>query len=551
MSMTNMPEVTVLGDGGKTWEYRFENFFVKAYVPANTLPGDVINYGFKAPYLLVFEENRMTMEEAVSFAKKKGFEEIAARYDSSVLFVYPTAKGGWKNASPEIFKEIVAESKIHQYFKDGVVTMRDRFTGEFNGFFIRGAIFRTYLYGFGESADYIAENCMKTINGAGLWGPADVTPAVVTLCGLTKPFASERRDMPIISVGNSPEINKALKESSDYFTERSEEDFVRDFKEIVVRHRRWVGNLEAEPQFDEIGMVEEPGVAILTTSGDNRGDDRDTTRHKVGYMAYYNKGIMDSGKKVPLLLAFHGGGDSSFYITFVSGWWEVAREHDFLLVAIENHLNSTATEMMELIEHLKKIYNVDTEKIYASGFSMGGCKSWDMFQEYPGVFAALAPMDATFEVGLNVFGQPAPVEINKDIPVPVFYCGGEITPLPELPFQADKCHDRIRYLFEVNRIKKPYDVKFEDKENWPNKIWGISGDITKKVYDPSRDATLTIELFKNEAGVVYAALGSISGQGHECRHHTCEQAYRYMSQFRRLPDGSIVGGEHTEDLWKD
>ena len=50
-----------------------------------------------------------------------------------------------------------------------------------------------------------------------------------------------------------------------------------------------------------------------------------------------------------MLLAFHGGGDSAFYISYISGWAEIAHKHNFLLVAVEHHLNSTATEMVELV----------------------------------------------------------------------------------------------------------------------------------------------------------------------------------------------------------
>jgi len=273
-------------------------------------------------------------------------------------------------------------------------------------------------------------------------------------------------------------------------------------------------------------------------------------------------------------LAFHGGGDSAFYISYISGWANIAHKHNFLLVAIEHHLNSTATEMTDLIERLKKKYNIDTTRIYCSGFSMGGCKSWDFIAEHPLYLAAAAPMDATFEMGRNVFGQDSPYPFNTDVPVPCFYAGGEITPLPELPFQAQKCLDRIKYILELNGafascenpettaaenvaqlikvgtssklatgISRKYDVKLADKDNWENKIWGINGDETIKSFDESRQATLTIELFKNGEGKCYNALGSISGQGHECREHTCENAWRFMSYFRRLPDGSIEGGD--------
>ena len=205
----------------------------------------------------------------------------------------------------------------------------------------------------------------------------------------------------------------------------------------------------------------------------------------------------------------------------------------FLLITVENHLNSTATEMVEFLAHLRQKYPIDESRIYASGFSMGGCKSWDLFQEYPSLFAALAPMDATFEVGLNVFGKEAPCEINKDVPVPVFYAGGEITPLPELPFQAEKCVDRIRNLFAVNEVKKPYTAELSDVVNWVNPIWGIDGDSTETFYDESRDSVLTVHYFESRDGVVRTALASISGQGHECREHTCEQAWKFMSRFMR------------------
>ncbi len=207
--------------------------------------------------------------------------------------------------------------------------------------------------------------------------------------------------------------------------------------------------------------------------------------------------------------------------------------HGFLMVAVENHLNSTATETMELIEVLKKRYPIDSARIYATGFSMGGCKSWDLYQEYPEVFAGLAPMDATFEVGLNVYGKPAPGDINRTVPVPLFYAGGEETPLPELPFQAEKCLDRMKYVFEVNQVTKPYDVRFEDRDRWENPIWGIDGDRTDRMFDPSRNSTLTVQFFKSRDGVVRTAFASVSGQGHECREHTCEEAWRFLSGFTR------------------
>ncbi|MBR2925390.1 MAG: hypothetical protein IKC28_10240 [Clostridia bacterium] len=514
------------------WTCSFDRFRVKVYVPKGHELSDLINFGFLAPYLLVLEEKEMAIDEAVFFAQQHGFDRIAAQYSTSVVFVYPTAPGGWAEADENLFIDLIAESRIHQYYKDGMVLSRDRFTKEWGDKYIRGAIFRTFLYGYGASADYVAKNLLKTINGLYLWGPGEITPAVAILERLSVVPAPERRDIPVVSVGNTDAINNALRSSCDHLLVKDTADVPADFKKFVYRFKRWCGKLETEDVMDEIGMVQEYGTATVYTSADNQGDDAGTETHRIGYVAHYNKGLLDNGP-VPLLLAFHGGGDSTFYLSHVAGWYRVANRNNFLLVAVENHLNSTATEMMELLEILKQRYPIDEHRIYASGFSMGGCKSWDLYQEYPQVFAALAPMDATFEVGLNVYGQPAPVEINRSTPVPLFYAGGEITPLPELPFQAEKCWDRMRYVFEVNQLKTPYSVTWEEKDNWPDPIWGISGDMVKKYDDPSRGSVLTIHYFESQDGVTRTAFASISEQGHECREHTCEHAWQFMKQFTR------------------
>lgn len=532
MGMKSFPQITTLPDGSKCWAHTFDSFKVKVFVPQGNPLADIVNFGFMAPYLLIFEEAEMTMEQAVSFARAQGFDQIAAQHSTSVVFVSPVCEGGWAAAPRELFVDLIAESRINQYFRDGVVTSRDRFTGQWGDCFIRGAIFRSFLYGYGPSADFIARNYLQTVDGQFLWGPGEITPAAVTLERLSVLPAPARRDIPVVSVGNAPEINASLQAGCDHVLIQQQSDVPSAYAAFVSRHKRWCGILEDEPTMEELGLVEEADFALVSTASDNRGDDKDTQAHRIGYLAYYNRGLMDNGP-VPLLLAFHGGGDSAYYITHVSGWHRVAMRHNFLLVAVENHLNSTATEMIQFIDELKKKYPIDEKRIYASGFSMGGIKSWDLYQEYPQVFAALAPMSATVEVGHNVYFRPVEKEINHSVPVPLFYAGGEITPLPELPFQAEKCWDRLRYVFEVNQLQTPYSVRFEDKESWPDPIWGISGDQVEKIDDPSRGSVLTINYFQSHDGVIRTAFASISGQGHECREHTCEHAWRFMSQFTR------------------
>ena len=127
MAMMERPLVRETA-GGRCWEHEFEQFFLKVFVPDNDIDGQVNNYGFRAPLLLVFEEERQDMDAAVSFARNSGLAEIAAGADSGVLFVYPSAEGGWAGADESLYASLIAEIKMIQVYRDGIVEDWDFFS---------------------------------------------------------------------------------------------------------------------------------------------------------------------------------------------------------------------------------------------------------------------------------------------------------------------------------------------------------------------------------------------------------------------------------------
>ena len=78
--MNEMPEFTKLDDGGCIWSHEFETFTATVYVPTpkKELLSESLNYGFISPYLLVFEEEKLDYEAAVSFAWKKVLKNLPA-----------------------------------------------------------------------------------------------------------------------------------------------------------------------------------------------------------------------------------------------------------------------------------------------------------------------------------------------------------------------------------------------------------------------------------------------------------------------------------------
>ena len=71
MAMMERPIVSDCA-GGKCWEHEFQSFTMKVYVPENDLDGQTNNYGFRAPLLLVLEENKQDMDSAVKKEVKNG-----------------------------------------------------------------------------------------------------------------------------------------------------------------------------------------------------------------------------------------------------------------------------------------------------------------------------------------------------------------------------------------------------------------------------------------------------------------------------------------------
>ena len=67
--MKNMPTMNKV-TGGVAWSNTFEKFKATVYVPAAKadLQSEILNYGFIAPYLLVFAEKDFTFEEIQSKA---------------------------------------------------------------------------------------------------------------------------------------------------------------------------------------------------------------------------------------------------------------------------------------------------------------------------------------------------------------------------------------------------------------------------------------------------------------------------------------------------
>ncbi|HEY4759341.1 MAG TPA: prolyl oligopeptidase family serine peptidase [Thermoguttaceae bacterium] len=109
----------------------------------------------------------------------------------------------------------------------------------------------------------------------------------------------------------------------------------------------------------------------------------------------------DPSKKLPMIVSLHGyNGEFPEYIH----WWSVDKRHDLVsdtydVIYIEPHGRGNADylgigdrDVLKCIEMAKQKFNVDDNRVYLMGFSMGGFGTWNVATRHPELFAAIAPV---------------------------------------------------------------------------------------------------------------------------------------------------------------
>lgn len=103
-------------------------------------------------------------------------------------------------------------------------------------------------------------------------------------------------------------------------------------------------------------------------------------------------------KPAPLMLSFHGTGGSGQGMH--SHWQRTADDLGMLVLAPSEPGENTGYRFddreraaaLAALRWTRRKYNVDENRVYASGISRGGHLTWDLALRYPDRFAAVAPM---------------------------------------------------------------------------------------------------------------------------------------------------------------
>ena len=170
------------------------------------------------------------------------------------------------------------------------------------------------------------------------------------------------------------------------------------------------------------------------------------------YLSYVPREYdIDTVKKWPLIIYLHGGSDrgtdlKKLYSSGIPDQIYRGREFPFIIISPQCPKNirwSTDNWFEAFYKEVTARYRIDSNRIYLTGFSLGGAGTWYLAVKYSDTFAAIAPMS-----GFTSIYDYIDDNINKLADMPIWAFHGKA--------------DNVVAFEETERIVKKLEIKNKD-----------------------------------------------------------------------------------------
>lgn len=462
-------------------------------------PEDFKFRGNSTPVIFVLGATPYTAETAAEAAQAYGFADMVAGESGHVLFVSPVNGESWTEDDFEALRAMAANitdnytvEKEQEGLYDGGVITED-------GDLTPGALYasrtRFYVFAEGEEAGNFVREFLDT-------------PDVVYY----------NTEWGTIVNGFGAGFHYA--DSFDRDDNLTAWETLRRVNRIVMMDG--VTYLDKYYVYADNGVTE--SIETFETKEGNTFEYYQYTAETVD--------LASETEKYPLVLVFHGSNMHPDAYAQLSNWPTMAAEKNLLAISING--NQTDEDIIEFVDWLLETYAIDPSRVYATGYSMGGMKSWSLGFNYTERFAAIVPTEAIPGMGFRDFDYEVPAQ-----KLPTFFIAGEQEFYPMFPMNSEGAIKLIGLLAEANGFAygAEYDAALDT-------YFGMAFDNTY-VYDVHpenvpENVQWTIHELQSEDGIVYTVLSAISDMGHSTYPTAAEHLWAFMSQFARNEDGSIA-----------
>ena len=138
----------------------------------------------------------------------------------------------------------------------------------------------------------------------------------------------------------------------------------------------------------------------------------------------------DTQQRWPLILYLHGSGERGNNLDYLKIGGlpkKLKSDEKFPFVVVSPQIESqdgywsaseTTDNLFTLLEEIKAVHSIDSDRIYLTGVSLGGGGTWEIGLRYPDRFAALIPVMGYYGYP---FGTPDNICGLKDVPIWAFH----------------------------------------------------------------------------------------------------------------------------------
>ncbi len=545
--------VTEGGEEGTEPTVLYETTYF-AYVPSGEGYGD---RSTASPVLIVYGNEAFTSETVMETAMKSGLAEIADHEHAPVIFVNPSQES-WNEADTASYLGVKNMFADGHSAEDTFTEGKNTETGSYPG-----TCTRMYVFAEGAGADFVYENLAQGVYGSGqymgnaIWKPVGLfllnpsSENKVELDGLNADGYEylendQKREVPVVVVNGTEPVKEAftaLNSSENTLVTSDEAKDLSEAKAVLLEGYDAVmeHHLTRDAGFG-ISLLELPAASSIGLT-ESRETFQSSTGKSIDYFLYLPEGCEQAeASSIPLLLGFHGGGNSAEMYAWSAGWPQIAGENNFIFVSVDLHVDYVE-EIVELKDALTEQFAcIDTSRIYAAGFSMGSIKSSTLGFTYDDVFAAINPTNAI-----------SFIDAAHGNVVPVFYNAGENSHF-NLPFMMEGKSAEIpttnlngreafaKLLVSNGVIADAAQYEFDENAD---AMFGIAGTETNAVESKEcSNVTETIRRYNSIDGNCYTVMSTTSNAIHEPLRVVSENAWEFMSQFSRNGDGTVaINGE--------